>query len=202
MIPITAIVLAAGASSRMGDFKQLLPIEGTPMLEGTLTKVLSFPFLEVIAVLGHKEHEIRETIHIQDPRFKWVSNPDYKEGLSSSIKMAIHQHDKQTKGIFVFLGDQPLLKKSTIDRMLQVIKNLPTNQSKLIVQPAFNGIPGHPVFISTQMIPYLNNITGDQGAKPIFKFADQHSFVPIDDEGVILDIDTKQDYQNVVNHLK
>jgi molybdenum cofactor cytidylyltransferase len=203
LIPITAIVLAAGASTRMGDFKPLLPLDdGTPMLEAVLTKVVSFPFLEVIAVVGHKEQEIREAIQIQDPRFTWVSNPNYKEGLSSSIKLAIHQHDKQAQGIMVFLGDQPLLKESTIDTILLNVINMLTDQSKWIIQPAFDGKPGHPVFISATMVPYLHNISGDQGAKPIFHRADKHIIIPIDDQGVILDIDTKQDYLAVINDLK
>lgn len=120
-IPITAVVLAAGTSSRMGAFKPLLPIDGTPMLETVITKILSIPFIEVMAVVGYKDREIKESINIQNHRFKWVSNRDYLEGLSSSLKAAIHQYNLQNLGAMVFLGDQPLIKISTIEKMVQVI---------------------------------------------------------------------------------
>lgn len=192
-------MLAAGTSSRMGNFKPLLPIEGVPMLETVLTKVLSFPFQEVMAVVGYKEKEIRETIHIKDERFKWIVNQDYLEGLSSSIKAAIHQYNNQSRGILIFLGDQPLLKESTIDQLIQVILNMGYDQSKAVVQPTFEGIPGHPVFISAQMIPYLNMISGDQGAKPMFKMAEKHIHISLNDQGTIIDVDTPQDYQDIVS---
>ncbi|MBM7650631.1 nucleotidyltransferase family protein [Neobacillus cucumis] len=202
MVPIKAVVLAAGVSSRMGEFKPLLPIEGKPMLEIVLTKVLSFPFKAVLAVVGYKADELREAIHVQDDRFNWIINEHFLVGLSSSIKAAIDSFHNESSGILVFLGDQPLLKTSTIDQILKVIIEKGLAQSKSIVQPTFNGTPGHPVFISAPMIPYLKTINGDQGAKPIFKYADQHIYLPIDDEGAIIDVDTKQDYQNIVNHSK
>lgn len=197
-IPITAVVLAAGTSSRMGAFKPLLPIDGTPMLETVITKILSIPFIEVMAVVGYKDREIKESINIQNHRFKWVSNRHYLEGLSSSLKAAIHQYNLQNLGAMVFLGDQPLIKISTIEKMVQVINEKGNDQSKAIIQPAYNGMPGHPVFISSQMIPYLKTITGDQGAKPIFKHAEKHILFPTDDKGILFDVDTKQDYQNII----
>jgi molybdenum cofactor cytidylyltransferase len=199
LIPIRAVVLAAGVSSRMGKFKPLLPIDGKPMLEIVLTKVLSFPFQAVIAIVGYKGQELIEAINLEDVRFNWIINEQFSEGLSSSIKAAIGFGNNETSGVLVFLGDQPLLRTSTIDQILNVIIERGLAQSQCIVQPTYNGTPGHPVFISASMIPYLKTITGDQGAKPIFKFADQHIYVPIDDEWTILDVDTKQDYQNLVN---
>ncbi|PLS05819.1 nucleotidyltransferase family protein [Neobacillus cucumis] len=201
-IPIKAVVLAAGISSRMGKFKPLLPIDGKPMLEVVLTRVLSFPFQEVIAVVGYKEHELREAIHVEDERLNWIINGHFLEGLSSSIKAAINYFNNVTSGVLVFLGDQPLLKASTIDQILKVSIEKGIAQSKCIIQPTYNGTPGHPVFISSSMLPYLKTITGDQGAKPIFKFADQHIYVSVDDEGTILDVDTKHDYQNIIANSK
>ena len=199
LIPIKAVVLAAGVSSRMGKFKPLLPIDGKPMLEIVLTKVLSFPFQEVMAVVGYKGQELKEAIYLEDDRFNWITNEQFLEGLSSSIKAAIGFGNNESSGVLVFLGDQPLLRTSTIDQILNVIIEKGLAQSQCIVQPTYNGTPGHPVFISAPMIPYLKALSGDQGAKPIFKFADQHIYVPIDDEWTILDVDTKQDYQNLVN---
>ena len=200
LFPIRAVVLAAGVSSRMGKFKPLLPIDGKPMLEIVLTKVLSFPFQEVKAVIGYKGHELIEAIKLEDERFNWITNEHFLEGLSSSIKAATGSVHNEKSGVLVFLGDQPFLRTSTIDRVLQVIIEKGLAQSKCIVQPTYNGTPGHPVFISGSMIPYLKTITGDQGAKSIFKFADQHIYVPIDDEWTILDVDTIDDYQNLRNH--
>jgi len=145
-------------------------------------------------------NELKEAINLEDDRFNWIINEQFSEGLSTSIKAAIRFGNNETKGVLIFLGDQPLLRPSTIDQILEVIIGKGLAQSKCIVQPTFNGTPGHPVFISASMIPYLKTITGDQGAKPIFKFADHHIYVPIDDEWTVLDVDTNQDYQNIVNH--
>ncbi|MEH7417814.1 nucleotidyltransferase family protein [Neobacillus drentensis] len=202
LLPIKAVILAAGVSSRMGKFKPLLLIDGKPMFEIVLTKVLSFPFQEVTAVVGYKGNELKEAIHVEDNRFNWNMNENFLEGLSSSIKAAIDFVPYETSGVLVFLGDQPLIRSSTIDQILKVIMEKDHAQSQCIVQPTYNGIPGHPVFISAQMFPYLNDITGDQGAKPIFKYADKHIYIPLDDEGTILDVDTRQDYQNIVNQSK
>ncbi|MBU8916577.1 nucleotidyltransferase family protein [Bacillus sp. FJAT-29953] len=201
-LPIKAVVLAAGTSSRMGDFKPLLPIQGIPMLELVLRNVLSFPFENVMAIIGHNENKIKDAIHIPDQRFEWVSNINFHEGLSSSIKTAVQQCNDETCGLMVFLGDQPLLKKSTIQQMIQTILETNAIQSKYIIQPIYNSIPGHPVYISSQLFPYVGEISGDQGAKAIFKFADKHFQIPIDDEGTILDADTYEDYQDIIQKIK
>ncbi|WP_335438652.1 nucleotidyltransferase family protein [Neobacillus drentensis] len=201
-IPLMAVVLSAGKATRMGQLKQLLPIHGVGMLEMVLTKILSFPFSSIISVVGHKKEEIKNSVIIDDPRFKWVTNVNYDDGLSSSIKEAIRHANKDNLGMMVFLGDQPLLKERTIDQLLDKVREQGENCSKLIIQPTYNGQTGHPVFISSGMYPYVFKLSGDQGAKRIFKFADKHIFVPVEDEGVILDIDTPKDYEYIIKNLE
>ncbi|OMP67259.1 nucleotidyltransferase family protein [Domibacillus epiphyticus] len=196
-IPIMAVVLSAGKSSRMGQLKQLLPIQGVAMAELILTKVLSFPFSKIISVVGFKKEEIKNSVIIKDTRFKWVSNDHFHEGLSSSIKEAILHADTDIIGVMVFLGDQPLFKEKTILQLFDKIMNLETS-STCIIQPTYNGQTGHPVFIPSGLFPYVGELSGDQGAKRIFKFAEKHIFVPVDDRGVIFDVDTPKDYEDAV----
>lgn len=193
-IPITAVVLAAGTSSRMGNFKPLLPIQGIPMIETVLYNVLSFPFFEVKTVVGFRENEIRDQVKINDSRFSWVINKHYRDGLSTSIKVAGDSYNKESHGMLVFLGDQPLLQKSTIQEMLNTIIKEKLDQATCIAQPTYQGITGHPVYLSPQMIPYLETLSGDKGAKAVFHLAEKQIHIPVEDSGTIIDLDTKKDY--------
>lgn len=197
-LPIMAVVLSAGKSTRMGQLKQILPFHGVVMLERVLTKILAFPFATIISVVGFKKELIKDSVMIKDPRFKWVTNDNFNEGLSTSIKEAIKHASKDIQGVIVFLGDQPLLKESTILQLFDQFQEHTETSSKFIIQPIYNGQTGHPVFISSGLFPYISELSGDQGAKKIFKFAEKHIFIPVDDMGVILDVDTPQDYEYIV----
>jgi molybdenum cofactor cytidylyltransferase len=200
-IPIMAVVLSAGKSTRMGKLKQLLPIHGVSMLETVLRNILSFPFSKIISVLGYKNQEIRESIFIEDPRFNWITNDYFDDGLSTSIKKAVEHVHTEMQGMMIFLGDQPMLDKKTILQLLHTIeKNDQT--SKLIIQPIYKGQTGHPVFISSGMFPYIRQLSGDQGAKKIFPFTEKHILVPVDDRGVIVDVDTPDHYEYIIKSLE
>jgi molybdenum cofactor cytidylyltransferase len=200
-IPLAAVVLAAGKSSRMGQLKQLLPINGAAMLETMITKLLSFPFRQIISVVGYKAVEIKAAIAVDDPRFAWVTNLNFHDGMSTSVKEALNQIMPDTQGIIIFLGDQPQIKKSTIEQLIVQINEPSLASSKCIIQASYQGKPGHPVYISSDMFPYLNELTGDQGAKPIFKFAENHILLPVDDPGVTMDIDTPSEYLKAIEWL-
>jgi molybdenum cofactor cytidylyltransferase len=193
-LPLTAVILAAGKSSRMGQMKQLLPIKGVRMLEIVITKVIAFPFSTIFSIVGYKAEEIKDAIRIEDSRFRWVTNPNYLEGVSSSIKEAVHHCHKGSVGMLVFLGDQPLVQTKTIDSLIHHVQGQEFLHARAIVQPVYQNNPGHPVFLSTKMFPYLNELTGDQGAKKVFHYAEKQILVPVDDPGVIFDIDTPNDY--------
>jgi molybdenum cofactor cytidylyltransferase len=194
-IPVMAAVLAAGKSSRMGRSKPLLPIGGKPMLEVTLLKLLAFPFERIVCVTGHMHEAIRETIEIEDSRFEWVYNPDYAEGQSTSLRAAAGSCPASAQGMMVFLADQPFIVSSTIGRILSEAGGLLAGGAKCVVQPVYRGQKGHPVLFSRPMLAHFGELAGDVGAKSIIALADRHVLVPVDDEGVVVDLDTMDEYE-------
>jgi molybdenum cofactor cytidylyltransferase len=192
---ITALVLAAGKSSRMGCSKPLLPINGMPMLEVTLRKLVVFPFEKIICVTGYLREAIENAIQINDSRFAWVHNPNYAQGQGSSLRIAVEQCSPSIQGIFVFLADQPFIKPGTIERILSEAQNTAVLNEKTVIQPIFHGQKGHPVFFSGAMLAHFAELHGDEGARNIIRYASSHNLVPVEDEGVITDLDTMEDYE-------
>jgi molybdenum cofactor cytidylyltransferase len=194
-LPITAAVLAAGTSARMGKPKQLLPIACTPMLQVVLEKLLPFPFERVTAVVGHCAEEIRGAISIEDSRFHWIMNDNYRNGLSASLIEAVKTCSNEAKaGLLIVLGDQPLLRKQTIGRIQEIIQQLGSEASRSVIQPACQGRPGHPVYIPSSLFPHIYGLTGDRGAKHLFQFAERKIVIEVEDRGVFFDVDTYDDY--------
>ncbi|QQK74716.1 nucleotidyltransferase family protein [Salicibibacter cibarius] len=185
--------MAAGQSKRMNDFKQLLPICGTPMLANVINKVLSFPFERVLGVIGYQAELLMSEIHVEDSRFSWLNNKDYKDGMSTSLKKAAAYCSTQHNGLMVFLGDQPFITQDTIRSLLSKIEEQRALK-RVVIQPSYQKERGHPVFLSKELFPHLYRLEGDIGAKQIFSAADIHEIFPVKDKGVISDIDNPKDY--------
>src|SRR5699024_3303037 len=108
----SALILAAGMSRRMGFTKQRLDLAGKTLLEHVIERIMPFSFTEIITVIGYEAKQIkRETTNI-DHRCRWVFNPDYAKGQSTSFKKGIEA--VKTAHVMVFLGDMPLIKQETI----------------------------------------------------------------------------------------
>ncbi|MBU9713914.1 nucleotidyltransferase family protein [Evansella tamaricis] len=193
---IGAVILAAGSSTRMGEEKQLLPLNGMCMLEQVITNVLAHPFSTVVVVLGHHWEKIRRHISIQDHRIEWVVNDYYQEGQSSSFKegfqVARQQH---CSGIMFFLGDQPFIHRQTISQILQKgSSDLGQGENPFVLRPFYQHHPGHPVFMGNVTKISLPPMEGDQGGKALFHTMRKVN-LPCTDPYVIFDIDTKEDYE-------
>jgi molybdenum cofactor cytidylyltransferase len=196
---VFAVILAAGTSSRMGEPKQLLDWGGMPMLERVIRKTLTFPFPEVVAVVGHRAKEIRRLIKIEDDRFRWVVNRDYAAGQSTSLLAGLASGEGRYHSAMVFLGDQPLIAEETIrwilESGLQQLRNLREHEP-MVVRPCFRSIPGHPVFLGNVQLMNWAGLKGDWGAKEVLRTVRHRTVLPVDDPGVVLDIDTPQAYES------
>ncbi|MBN2909716.1 nucleotidyltransferase family protein [Polycladomyces sp. WAk] len=198
---VFALILAAGTSSRMGTPKQLLEWGGMPLLEQVIRKTLAFPFPEVVAVVGHREKEIRRLIRIEDHRFRWVVNRDYDAGQSTSLLSGLASGEGRYHSAMVFLGDQPLIAEETIRQIFESsLKQLHTFQESepIVVRPCFRGIPGHPVFLGNVRSMNLAGLKGDCGAKEVLRTVRNRTILPVEDPGVVLDIDTPQAYKSAL----
>jgi molybdenum cofactor cytidylyltransferase len=196
---VFALILAAGTSSRMGTPKQLLDWGGMPLLEHVIRKTLTFPFPEVVAVVGHLADEIRRLIRIEDERFRWVVNRDYAAGQSTSLLAGLASGEGRYHSAMVFLGDQPLIAEETIRRIFESgLEQLRTlrKPEPLVVRPSFRDIPGHPVFLGNIQSINLTGLKGDRGAKGVICTIQRRTILSVEDPGVVMDIDTPQAYES------
>lgn len=184
MIP--AIVLAAGQATRFGRCKQLMPLAGKPLLQHVLDSLRASNVDEVVVVLGAQAEEIRQAVRFDGERI--VLNPDFAQGMSTSIHAGLRALPQSAKAAMIVLADQPFVQPSTFDALTQGYL-----QSRApVVAPTYNGLRGNPVVIDRALFAEMMNIRGDTGFRSLFG---EHAVmkVPVDDHGVVTDIDTPAD---------
>jgi molybdenum cofactor cytidylyltransferase len=191
---VSGLILAAGASSRLGQPKQLLPYKGTTLLGWVVKQMESCPALdEVIVVLGKNAEEVRNTISFG--RSKVVVNAGTEQGCSASYRKGISAFDPRTEALVVLLGDQPGVNPEIAQQIVSFWKN---DGSKIILAN-YQGRKGHPMIFSKELFPSLEDLHGD---KAVWKLVDQHPEwvieVPID-RPYPRDVNTWEDYQEVIS---
>lgn len=191
---LAGLVLAAGASTRMGTPKQLLPIARTTLLDRVLSEALASDLGAVVLVLGHRAADIRKGLQtdLRHAKLKVVDNDAYHRGMSSSIVAGLAAVEKDWDGVMIILGDMPCVSAQLI--------NLLIRQSEECRRPlaaiSSGGRRSHPVVIGRPFFPALHRLRGDEGARALFvAHPDQVCLVEphagFDDR----DIDTPDDYQ-------
>jgi CTP:molybdopterin cytidylyltransferase MocA len=130
---ISAILLAAGESNRMGQPKQLMPFGQSTIVERTIDNLLNSAVSETIVALGYRDEEIRRTI--AGKPVKLVINPDYQQGMSASIIAGLKQIDKKARAVLIALGDQPFVDSQTISSLVEAF--IANNRG--IIIPVYQG---------------------------------------------------------------
>ena len=187
---ISAVVLAAGLSTRMGMPKMLFSVEGRPMLEKVLEIFRRTMVGEVVVVLGAESSRVSGEVEFLGERV--VINRGYRKGMSSSLKLGLARVSPRADAAMVALGDQPFLSPSTVDRIIEAFlaKRPP------IVVPVYGRVRGNPVLFARSVFPDVKKIEGDAGARSVVaQYGDRVLEVPVRDSGVLLDIDTPGDYR-------
>jgi len=189
---LSAILLAAGESKRMGKPKQLMPLGQSTLLEQTIDNLLDSSVDETIVVLGHKAEEITRTIAGRP--VKIVINSDYSQGMSTSIIAGLILVDPRSRAVMLAMGDQPLVESSTINQLIEAFNK----NKKGIAVPTYRGRRGHPIIFDIKYKAELFKLKGDIGGREIIhNHPDDVLMVAIDSESVVSDIDTKEDYQSL-----
>ena len=188
---LSAILLAAGESKRMGEPKQLMPLGSSTMVEQAIDNLLNSAVNEVIVVLGYKAEEITKTIAAKP--VKIIVNPNYRQGMSTSIIAGLILVDRQAQAVMLALGDQPSVDSQTINQLIEEFYN----HDKGIAVPTYQGRRGHPIIFDIKYKPKLLELKGDIGGRQIIQqHPDDVLEVAVDSESVIADIDTRADYQS------
>jgi molybdenum cofactor cytidylyltransferase len=185
-----AIILAAGSSSRMGQSKQLLPVEGQPLLVKTVRAVLSIDLSSTIVVLGSDEKRHRNLL--QHLPADTIYNPDWETGIGSSLKAGLEyalRTNSALEGIVILVCDQPLLSGENISALLAAY----SKTGKPVVASKYAGVPGVPAFFSKSYFDKLKRIGNQEGAKKII-LQNPADVAEVDFPGGEVDLDTKEEY--------
>jgi molybdenum cofactor cytidylyltransferase len=186
---ISAIILAAGQALRFGQSKQLMRLGDKPLLAHVLDNVNASRVDDVIVILGAYADDIRSQIHFG--RARVIPNPDFAEGMSTSIRAGLRALPEGTEAAMIVLADQPFVAPGTLDSLIDEYKRL----RPAVVIPTYTGLRGNPVVIDKRLFPEMMGLHGDVGCRAIFGgHADSIVKLAVDDRGVVTDIDTMEDF--------
>ncbi len=190
MASISAVLTAAGESTRMGKAKPLLRWRGVTLLEHQVSCLLEGGVSEVVVVLGHRAAEVARYAH--GPGVRWVVNGRYREGKASSIKAGLTAVSEGAEAIALLAVDQP----RTPEIVSQVVRAHVENGA-VITSPRYRDHGGHPLIFSADLTSELASITEEaEGIREVFRrHRDQVTEVEIDDPLVRLDLNTPEDYE-------
>ena len=156
---ISALILGAGASQRLGPPKQLLPFRDTTMLGWVVRQAQSATGVdEVVVVLGRAADEVRERVDFGTARV--VENKVFSEGCSSSYRAGLAALSPESQAIMIILGDQPGITPDVIDKLAEEWRRT----EALIALCSYDGRNGHPMIFSRAMFDQLEGLHGDKAA--------------------------------------
>jgi molybdenum cofactor cytidylyltransferase len=175
------VVLAAGMSSRMGEFKMSMLIDRKPLIEHTISSLLQV-CSRVIVVSGHC-HQVISDLVGGLAKVEVIFNPDYRKGMFTSVKVGVAQ--LRARQCFIMPGDCPLVSSLVFHRLLQIEEE--------IAVPTYSGRMGHPLLLPHRFHGELLHEPDDSNLRA---FIERKGFVKVavDDEGILLDLDTREDF--------
>ena len=185
---IAALLLAAGKSSRMGANKMLAEIDNVPMVARTAQRLLSSRARPIVAVLGNEADAVDAALgRLPVER---VRNPNFADGLSTSLKCGLAALPPDIDAVIVCLGDMPQIAGRDLDRLIAAFNPL---EGRAIIVPTRRGKRGNPVLWAQRFFPEMAELAGDVGAKHLIgEHADLVAEVEMDSDGVLVDIDTPE----------
>jgi molybdenum cofactor cytidylyltransferase len=191
-----AVVLAGGLSSRMKQFKPLLPLGEATVTDHVIGTFLNAN-LDVFLVAGYRHDEIKAKIKNRD--FTFVYNPDYEHGMFSSVQSGVRRLQPAHKAFFIIPVDIPLVRPETVSRLMEAA----AENSGKIIYPVFGGRRGHPPLIPSGLIPVIQGWGKGGGLKAVLKTQAKLALeVPVADGNILLDMDTPEDYRRILERFR
>jgi molybdenum cofactor cytidylyltransferase len=186
---IAGLVLAAGRSTRMGGPNKLLePLLGRPMVRHAAAAALGAGLSEVIVVTGHQGTALEAALSGLPVRF--APNPDYAEGLSTSLRAGLAALSRDIDGVVVLLGDMPGVTAPLVRRIAEAFE---PETGAHIVTPARGGRRGNPVLWGRRFFPDLARVEGDVGGRHLLELHPEAvREVEAEDDGALIDVDTPE----------
>jgi len=185
---IGAVVLAAGEGRRFGGNKLLVTVDGEPVI----TRVLrALDGIERVVVVGAHVEELMQYLRSEVV----IYNPNYREGMSTSIKLGL-RFFQDYDAVLIVLGDMPLITRETINKIINAY-----HEGCTAVIPTHRGLRGNPVLIHRSLFNELMRLRGDVGARELLKGRADVCYVECGPE-VIMDIDTLDDLARIERIIK
>ncbi len=189
---ISAILLAAGESRRMGDINKLhMPIDGVPLLRHSVETLLAAKLGEIMVVLGHDRANTQALL--KDLPVRTVYNNDYESGQMTSVHCGLGSLGQAFEGVFVALGDQPALTVSDIDHLIDAFF---TRNGGEVVIPMYENKRGNPIIISNRCQQDIVTGKYNFGCR---RFIEDNPelvrTVEMPGPSVVIDLDTPMDYR-------
>ncbi len=164
-MPVAALVLAGGGSSRLGRSKQLEPWGDTTLLGHVVEAARRYPVEEVWVVLGADLDEILDNVDLTDCGI--VENPEWEEGIASSLRVGLDAliQKSRCEAALVIIGDQPDIDPDVVARVVEQFEKT----AAPVVIPKYRYTWGNPVVIDRSLWPRVMSLTGDEGAQRLFQ---------------------------------
>ena len=196
---IGAIITAAGLSSRMGASKPLLSFKGKTVIENTVGTVLSVITKPAVVVTGYRAEEIEEILKKAfGDRVVTVCNRSYRDtDMLYSVKTGLRSMP-ECDAFFFLPGDMPAVRPETLRLLMEKVAKA-GDRIPDVIFPEAGGRSGHPPLISTKLIPAILSYEGEGGLRGLWKSCGADILrIPVEDEGVVTDLDTPEDYEKLV----
>ncbi len=197
---VTAVILAAGMSTRFPGNKMVYKVsiggEPVPLIRYLVSKFLKSGVVDdVVVVVGHDKEAVIDAIG--DPRVKFVFNPDYQVGMSSSVKVGVSSVMKYSDIVAIHPGDVIFIRTQTIKLLIDYAKKLADTMLKFVVIPKYGIKGGHPLIIGRDLLSDVLSISEEtRGLKGFLRNAREYiRYVETDDVGVVADVDTPEDLE-------
>jgi len=189
---ISAVILAAGESSRMGEPKPLLQIKGKSFLERAVGNCQQAGIGEILVVLGHSADGMIP--HISELGCQWIIHSNYSEGQTSSLQAGLRAIRQDVEAFLLYPIDYALVEAQDLRLLLQAREQYPTKAAYI---PVFQNQKGHPVLLDHRIREKILEISADLGANVIVRqFQKETILIPVENEWVLRDIDTPADLES------
>jgi CTP:molybdopterin cytidylyltransferase MocA len=192
MSGVSAVLLAAGAGSRFGGGKLLAPYKGRPLIETTLFGLRESPVDEIIVVVGAEGERLQSIAAAYGARV--VENPEWEEGMSTSVRAGLRTCASEARAALVALADQPLVGAGAVERLVGAFEG-----GAEVAVATYGGEPRNPALFAKRVWPLLQNeLSGDKGARMFLKrHPELVTEVPCDDVADPADVDTVEDLRRL-----
>jgi len=195
-LKISGIILAAGASTRMTKYKQLLRFKGESLLKAIVHKCRQLELNEIVCITGYLDHELRA--EAMNEGITFIHNMKHKEGMLGSLQLGInHVNDSSADAALVLLTDQPLIPLRHYQSMISTM----VEHEAQLVATSYNEIIGVPAIYTRQYFQEIMALENNRSAKSVLKqHRDELIAIKCTEAGI--DVDTDEDYQNLLDQYE